>query len=356
MKTSGSSAKSPRRSRAQPVWAKWDDDELLELRMKDLNVSFEGTWLSGCLRDLNKELKAKGLAVRPHGWLSDEWFSPDTTAGIAFPFYLAHPRLTRLERKMAIGVEGGTQRDAMRILRHEAGHVLQHAYKLHRRRKWQQLFGRSSTRYPEYYRPDPTSRDYVQHLGRWYAQCHPDEDFAETFAVWLTPRSAWRKRYADWPALEKLLYVDELMAEIAGEKPILTNHAEVDPVSKMTKTLGDHYRAKLEHYSVTLTTPATFDRELQRIFSSEPRHRGAPSASAFIRRNRAEIRRSVTKWNGEHQLTLDAVLDDMIDRCRTLKLKIRGSETRLRQNLTLLLTNQAMPSLYTPSRHRWFAV
>ena len=25
------------------------------------------------------------------------------------------------------------------------------------------------------------------HLDPWYAQSHPDEDFAETFAVWLTP-------------------------------------------------------------------------------------------------------------------------------------------------------------------------
>jgi hypothetical protein len=354
MKTSASPAKSTRKGRAQRAWTRLEDDELLKLRFKDLGLSIERTWLAGCLRDLNKELKAKGLLVRPHGWLSDEWFSPDTTPGIAFPSYLAHPRLMRLERKMSIDVEGGTQREAMRILRHEAGHVMQHAYNLHRRRKWQQLFGRSSTRYPDYYRPDPASKDYVQHLGRWYAQCHPDEDFAETFAVWLTPRSAWRKRYADWPALEKLLYVDELMAEIAGEKPILTNQVEVDPISKLTTTLGEHYRNKLEHY--TVTTPATFDRELQRIFSSEPRHRGAPSASAFIRRNRAEIRRSVSKWNGEYQLTLDAVLDDMIDRCRALKLRMRGSETRLRQNLTSLLTNKAVRSLYSPSRHRWFAV
>ena len=350
----GVPAKSPRKRRAQPAWASLEDADLLKLRLKDLDVSIEGTWLAICLRDLNKELKTRGIVVRAHGWLSDEWFSPDTTPGIAFPFYLAHPRLVRLERKMSIDVEGGTQREAMRILRHEAGHVMQHAYNLHRRRRWQQLFGRSSTRYPDYYRPDPASKDYVQHLGRWYAQCHPDEDFAETFAVWLTPRSAWRKRYADWPALEKLLYVDELMAEIAGEKPILTNQVEVDPISKLTTTLGDHYRNKLEHYSVT--TPATFDRELQRIFSSEPRHRGAPSASAFIRRNRAEIRRSVSKWSGEYQLTLDAVLDDMIDRCRALKLRMRGSETRLRQNLTSLLTNRAVRSLYSPSRHRWFAV
>src|SRR5207248_9879463 len=87
-----------------------------------------------------------------------EWFSPDNTPGIAIPFYLAHPRLMRLERKMIIEVEGGTQSECMRILRHEAGHVVQHAYQLHRRRRWRELFGRSSTRYPNYYRPDPASR------------------------------------------------------------------------------------------------------------------------------------------------------------------------------------------------------
>ncbi len=129
------------------------------------------------------------------------------------PFYLAHPRLARLERKMFKEVEGGTQRQCMQILRHEAGHIVQHAYALHRRRKWQEMFGRSSSPYPESYRPNPNSRDYVQHLPRWYAQSHPDEDFAETFAVWLTPRSNWRQRYAEWPgALEKLEFVDELMA------------------------------------------------------------------------------------------------------------------------------------------------
>ena len=114
-------------------------------------------------------------------------------------------------------MEGGNGRDCMRILRHEAGHVVQHAYRLQRRRRWQQLFGPSSTRYPNYYRPNPASSDFVQHLRLWYAQSHPDEDFAETFAVWLRPRSDWRKRYAGWPALRKLEYVDELMAEIAAE-------------------------------------------------------------------------------------------------------------------------------------------
>jgi len=174
----------------QPWWSFLPDDELLQMRLKDLHVSLDGTWLQGSVETLNGELKRKGL-VQAHAWISDEWFSPDTTPGIAIPFYLAHPRLARLERKMFKDVEGGTRRQCMQILRHEAGHIVQHAYALHRRRKWQDTFGRSSTAYPESYRPNPNSKNFVQHLPRWYAQSHPDEELAETFAVWLTPRSNW---------------------------------------------------------------------------------------------------------------------------------------------------------------------
>ncbi len=351
-KAAGRKTRPSRRGRF--AWLELPDEELFELRFKDLGVTIEGTWLEGCVNRLNVELASRGILARPHAWLSDEWFSPDNTPGISIPFYLAHPRLTQLERKVALHVEGGTPRTCMQILRHEAGHVIQHAYGLHRRRRWQQLFGPSSQPYPDFYRPDPTSHDYVQHLARWYAQCHPAEDFAETFAVWLTPRSGWRKRYADWPALEKLLYVDELMTEIAGQKPILTNRVDVDPISKLTMTLGEHYRKKQERFDVA--TPATFDRELQRIFSNDPQGRSAPSAAAFLRRNRDMIRRSVSRWTGEYQLTLDAVLDDMIDRCRVLKLKAPGPEAQLRSKLTAMLNNKAMRSLYGSSHRRWLAV
>ena len=119
------------------AWASLPDEELLQLRLKDLKVSLEGTWLERCLRDLHDELGERGLRIRPHAWISNEWFSPDDTPGIAIPFYLAHPRLMRLERKMMIDVEGGTVPECMRILRHETGHVVQVAYQLHRRRRWQ---------------------------------------------------------------------------------------------------------------------------------------------------------------------------------------------------------------------------
>src|SRR5437588_9151895 len=216
------------------AWASLSDDRLLRLRLKDLKVTVEGTWLERCLHDLYGELEERGLRIKPHAWISNEWFSPDDTPGIAIPFYLAHPRLMRLERKMIIDVEGGTVPECMRILRHEAGHVMQHAYQLQSRRRWQQLFGASSRRYPAYYRPNPASRRHVQHLPLWYAQSHPDEDFAETFAVWLTPRSNWRSRYSGWPAFKKLQYVDELMSEIGAEKPSLVGRTRIEPLNTLT--------------------------------------------------------------------------------------------------------------------------
>jgi len=336
------------------AWASLPDEELLELRLKDLKVTVEGTWLELCLRALHGELEQKALRIRPHAWISNEWFSPDTTPGIAIPFYLAHPRLMRLERKMIIDVEGGTVPECMRILRHEAGHVIQHSYRLNRRRRWQELFGRSSTRYPDFYRPNPASKNYVQHLRLWYAQSHPDEDFAETFAVWLRPRSDWRKRYEGWPVLKKLEYVDELMAEIAGERPVLTDRHRIDPLSKLTQTLADHYAEKQALYTMPTTT--IYDRDLRRIFSDEPRHHRAPAASTFLRHHRARIRRMVAKWTGEYQLTLDSVLDEMIARCRELRLRAAGNQRELVVNFTMLLTAKTVHSLYSPSRREWFAL
>src|SRR6185503_13474685 len=144
MGDSGGSLWTTTRARSrQPWWASLSDEDLLGMRLRDLDLSM-GPWLQGCIRTLNGELKRKGI-VQAHTWLSDEWFSPDTTPGIAVPFYLAHSRLARLERKMFLDVEGGTRKECMQILRHEAGHIVQHAYLLNRRRRWQEMFGRSST-------------------------------------------------------------------------------------------------------------------------------------------------------------------------------------------------------------------
>jgi hypothetical protein len=117
-------------ARRKFAWAALPDEQLLGLRLKDLKVAVDGTWLEACLCSLHEELQERGIRARPHAWISSEWFSPENTPGIAIPFYLTHPRLMQLERKMIIDVEGGTWSERMNILRHEAGHVLQHSYQL----------------------------------------------------------------------------------------------------------------------------------------------------------------------------------------------------------------------------------
>jgi hypothetical protein len=335
-------------------WTTLSDEKLLEVRMCDLGVTIAGTELEARIAQLDAELEARGLTFRPYYWLSDEWFTPDGVPGIAIPFYLAHPRLARLERAEMLEVEGGDPESCLRILRHEAGHAIDNAYQLQRRPTRRRLFGDPRTEYPEYYTPKPYSKSFVQHLDHWYAQSHPDEDFAETFAVWLTPRSNWRKRYEGWPALRKLQYVDELMAEIARQKPKLTRRTEVEPLRSLRITLGEHYRKKLEHYSVD--APRAYDRDLLRIFSNNPRHRHSPPAAAFIRHHQGDIRRLVSKWTGEYQLTLDQVLDEMIERCRELKLRAVGNERQLRTDFTVLLTAKTVHSLYSPLRRQWIAL
>jgi len=172
--------------------------------------------------------------------------------------------------------------------------------------------------------------------------------------VWLRPRSNWRTRYAGWPALKKLKYVDELMAEITMQRPLLTHRERVDPLSRLSETLAEHYKKKQALYA--FDTPKTYDRDLQRLFSADPSHRRSEAASSFIRRHRGRVRELVAKWTGEYQLTLDAVLDDIIARCRELNLRAVGPERKLVMEFTVLLTAKTMHALFGPSRRRWIAL
>jgi hypothetical protein len=333
----------------EPAWVSWSDEQLLDLRFCDLKLAIEGSSLETPITQLGAELDGKGLTFRPHFWLSDEWFTPDGVPGIAVPFYLAHPRLARLEQNQMLEVEGGTPAWCMKILRHEAGHAIENAHLLRRRRRRQQLFGKSSEPYPEYYTPRPYSRSFVQYLDIWYAQSHPDEDFAETFAVWLDPSSQWQERYHGWPVMKKLLYVDQVMRELVGIQPTIVSRERMDPLRRLYKTLRDHYEEKRKHYG--LDRLHSFDTDLKRLFSSLPAHAQNKSAATFISRLRKEVRRKVADWTGEYQYTIDQVLEEMIDRCHELNLRLAGSEEQTRLDFVILMTAHVMNYLHS-GRHR----
>jgi hypothetical protein len=320
------------------------DDEILDLQFRELDLHIEGTELAARIDELYRELEARTLVFRPHFWLSDEWFTPDGIAGVAIPFYLAHPRLAKLELAQMLEVEGGDPASCMRILRHEAGHAIDNAFHLRRRRARRALFGSSSEPYPESYSPKPYSKNFVLHLDSWYAQSHPDEDFAETFAVWLTPDAEWRQRYHDWPAVKKLRYMDDLMRSVAGKTPALTSGGTLDPLPSLKKTLRQHYRRKRRHYGIDY--PSFYDRDLRRLFSDAPEFAQHITAAQFLTRIRKPTRKLVSDWTGIYQYTIDQVFMDMIERCRQLNLRLAVTEDQARLEFPVLLTVQAMNYLH----------
>jgi hypothetical protein len=330
-------------------WVDLSDEELLKVRMCDLNLTIAGTVLESRISQVQHELDQCNLRFTPHYWLSDEWFCPDGIPGIAIPFYLAHPRLEKLERAKLYEVEGGDEQWCLKILRHEIGHAIENGFRLRLKKERREIFGKSSIPYPEYYSPRPYSKSFVLHLDRWYAQSHPDEDFAETFAVWLTPNSQWQQRYAGWPALKKLTYMDRLMSNIAGKPPSVVNDRTLDPIESLTKTLGEHYEDRCRKYGQE--HPSFYDKDLRGLFSDNTEYSKNLLAAQFIRRKKRQIRAVVSRWTGIYQYTIDRVLDAMVVRSSELGLRLMLPEDESLKQFTVLVTVQTMNYLHS-GRHR----
>ncbi len=331
-------ARSGRPRRRYP-WETLADDQLLSLRFCDLKLRIEGTDLERAIERLYGELDTRGIRFRPHFWLSQEWFSPDGIPGIAIPFYLAHRRLAGLERRLMREAEGGNRNWLMRILRHEAGHAIDSAYRLRRRGGWRKVFGPASLPYPDTYRPRPGSRRFVQHLGAWYAQAHPTEDFAETFAVWLKPKSAWRREYLGWPAYAKLEFIDELAAEIGDAKPLVIDRSRIEHIAEETCTLRQHYEDKLARYRMPRRTGA--DELLLKVFTAAPRSRAAPKAASVLRDLRHPLRRQIVRSGTFSEYLVYQVMRLMIERCESLDLYVRGPRRELKAHLLWVIARLA---------------
>jgi hypothetical protein len=319
----------PRRSPKRTVdprpyrWADYEDDALLKLRLRDLRLRVDGSLVQPDVLALYDELGRRGIDFRPHVWLSEEWFSPDGIPGIAIPFFVAHPRLRQLERRMMGDVDGGSSLWRLRLLRHEAGHALDTAFGLRRRADWRRIFGPASARYPGTYMPQPSSRRHVLHLGHWYAQSHPTEDFAETFAVWLQPKARWRRDYAEWPgAIEKLEFVNTLMDEIAEAAPHVRDRGSIEPLSQNDKTLGEHYRRKRARYD---RIERRYDAWLMRDFATRPARPRGVQADRFIREIEPQLRRLLVRRARLHPYLVDHAIATIIRRVGQLDLVLRDS-------------------------------
>jgi hypothetical protein len=323
----------------------WEEERaaLLGRKISELGLSIYGSRVERLVDTLYRELEAKGIAFRPTVYLSDQWGCPDGTPLIGVPFYLVDPRLEQIEAEMSAGVEDDAE--SMRYMRHECGHAVNYAFELYERPDWQAVFGPFSRPYRERYRADPFSRDYVRHILGWYAQKHPDEDFAESFAVWLTPGRDWRREYAGWPALGKLEYVDCIMREIAAAHPAPATPVEDDlPVEAMRYTVAEHYAASEDR--VPIGDERQFDTDLRRIFLSTDDAPGGEAAQWFIRRHYREIVSRISYWTSESPSVVRSLVDHLARRGEALGLRVGGLEAATLVELTAFGTAVVMNHRY----------
>ncbi len=327
-------------------WAALSDDELLQRRIAQLGLQLEGSPLQPLVQQLYAELSQKGLVFHPPCHIGDEWFVPVGVPVIFIPFFLVHDRLRQLERSIILEVEGENPEWFMRLVRHEAGHAYAYAYQLSRKRKWQRTFGRTSIEEtPSFYRPRPYSRSFVVHLDDWYAQSHPDEDFAETFAVWLTPGLDWRKQYADWKALQKLEYVDELMRSLAGTPPPLLPAYRITDHDCLGIKLKTYYARKRKAYEHSF--PDFYDNDLRQLFDGSGEADGRVLASEYLRRHRHQLTNAVCQWTNENRYRVDQLLARLIARCDALGLHIKAYDPKQNLHVAAYITTLVMNHLFT---------
>lgn len=335
-----------RRSRPKLDLDNLSEEDLLSQRICDLPIKIEGTWVAECVAQLYKELDDKGIVFKPECYLADEWLTPEGETCIGIPFYLAHPALIRLEKKMMIEAEGDTKDWCMKLVRHESGHALEYAYRLNRKAKWRSLFGPSSVEYGDTYKFRPYSKSFVRHLDGYYAQYHPDEDFVETFAVWLTPGLNWQETYKGWKALEKLKYVEQLMTEIKGKYPPVQSKIKYWRLAELRMTLRNYYKKK--RYSLAEEFPDFHDWFLKKLFVSsvEQAQKTIPLAGV-ISRNRRSLLKTIAQYSGERKYVISDLLKGILQRSRKLKIMTADNEPLILLHLSGYMTSLIMNYLYT---------
>ena len=324
-----------------PISSRFHESNLWATPIRDLGLTIAGTTLQPIIEEFREELRRAGITrVRPRFYLSTEWGVPFETIAIAIPFYLARPDLTALHAERVGLVEGFDRADTLRYLRHEMGHVVNYAYRLYDEEEWVKQFGSITQPYGEEYRPEPFSRRYVRHLPGWYAQKHPDEDWAETFAVWMTPGLDWRAEYGGWPvAAAKLQYCDRVMQALRERDPVVTSAELDEDVAEIEYSLGHYYR---DNASVLGEVPPGLDGALRAIFEDLGGGEGmsldeplAPAAP-LIRRLEPELLANVFRWTGHFP-----------ERTRVLVRYLADRAEQLRQGYALTRESAAIVALTT---------
>ena len=322
------------------------DDELTHLlgqRVCDLGLRIEGGPLEAPVERVRRELNARGLnRLKPVFYLSDEWGVNFGTISVGIPFYLADDRLRLLYASQGGLVEGVDEDDILRYLRHELGHVVNYAYELYETDEWRALFGVMAEEYPEDITVVPFHSRYVRHLPGQYAQIDADEDWSETFAVWLTPEIDWRLIYEDAPViLVKLEYCDQIIAALGQREPTVTDAEMETDVSEIEDTVGDYFADELP----AIRLPGSVDNDLRALLSP---HTNAVAgtrepAAPFLHRHRDHLAASVYRWTGVYPERIRPILNELERRAAHLDLTYLAMEREeVLADLACFMTTLAM--------------
>ena len=323
----------------QYPWTHFSEQKLLNTRLCDLGLTLDGHPLQKSLEKLYSELENKGIKLRPHVYISDDWFCPDGTISFTIPFFLLHPRLKELERRFIGEVEGETQEWFMKLIRHEMGHAVDNAFKLRKIVRRRSLFGASHIPYPTSYDYRPYSKNYVRHIEEGYAQSHPDEDWAETFAVWLDPKSNWKKEYKSWPALRKIELLESIMKEkVLKKSPLISNDEELGSINTLTITLKEYFEEKRKRFGIDKerSLPKAFDT----FFPIKNPKNKLPLASQFLRKNKKHLSQVIGLKTEEFQYRVDQALDHIIKGCEKSHRRLPSAWNKRSEKLVQLLAVQ----------------
>jgi hypothetical protein len=323
---------------------------LLDRPVNTLGLRIEGSPVEPLTRQLARELRARRLRrFTPSFYLTDEWGCPSGEPVIGIPFYLADRALARIERRRN---DLESRREILMFLRHEAGHAFNYAYRLYQTPEWRAAFGPFRRRYRDDYKPVPFSRHFVRHLPGWYAQKHPDEDYAETFAVWLTlPAATWRKRYEGWPALTKLEYVDRAAAECADLDPAVPRGRPDVTVEEMTQSVRELFAQTETRNREALTLHP--EDELSDIFlKKDPNRKNTRPAWQIVAEHRLPLTDAVAYWTGVRRPIVRAMVERVVAALRAAEYQgIRGKEAEYLMLLTAYGTALAFSTLSRGKLH-----
>lgn len=315
---------------------------ILSKRINDLPLKIQGTKLEALINQLYQKLVEHKIIFRPKCYLSDDWGCPDGIPVIGIPFYLADPKLSEFEGEFT-GISAENDKEITMYLYHEAGHAFNYAYKLYLQPEWRSLFGLFSKAYKEDYKPKPFCPSFVRHIPGWYAQKHPDEDFAETFAVWLR-NDNWQKIYSETPALTKLLYIDRITKEWGGKEPLVTEISLDTPIEELTDTLKDWYSSE-DGTGYKIKLPQLINEDLKSLFHATDSDK---TAAEFMSKNRRRLSQNINAWTGIDQELIEVLLSNLIKRVKVMNLKVeevRSEDTLI--NLTIFINTLIMNYLYT---------